>query len=310
MSDLHVGRYAPTPSGDLHLGNARTALLAWLWARASGGRVLLRVEDLDRPRTRPGAERRQRDELARLGLDWDGEVVHQSERGALYDEAIARLVAAGLAYPCFCSRADVRAAASAPHGPEGPRYPGTCSDLDPGEAAARIERGEQASLRFRVPAAAIEWRDAVHGPRREALPASAGDVVIRRADGVIAYQLAVVVDDAAQGVTHVLRGDDLLASTARQVAVREALGLGPPPVHAHVPLLLGADGERLAKRHGAIGVGELLDAGVRPERLVGWLAWSAGLLAEDRPVRPRELVSGFAVERLARGPFRVEVTPG
>jgi len=307
---MHVGRYAPTPSGELHLGNARTALLAWLWARASGGRVLLRVEDLDQLRMRPGAEQRQRDELAQLGLGWDGAIVRQSERGALYDQAIARLVSGGLAYPCFCSRADVRAAASAPHGPEGPRYTGTCSELDPDEATARVERGERASLRFRVPAAPVEWRDALHGWQRDDLRTSAGDVVVRRSDGIVAYQLAVVVDDAAQGVTHVLRGDDLLAATGRQIALREALGLGPPPIHAHVPLLLGADGERLAKRHGAVGVGELLDRGVTPGQLVGFLAWSAGLLPDERPVNAAELVEGFDPARLPREPFCVVSVPG
>jgi glutamyl-tRNA synthetase len=284
---VHVGRYAPSPTGDLHLGNARTALLAWLWARHDGGRILLRVEDLDRARVRPGAEEAQRRDLAALGLDWDGPVVHQSERGALYAVALDRLEAAGLLYPCFCSRADIRAAASAPHGPEGPPYPGICRELDPDEAARRVAAGEQAALRFRE-----------------------GDVVVRRRDGVVGYQLAVVVDDADQGVTHVLRGDDLEPSTARQLALWRVLGLGPEPRYAHVPLLLGPEGERLAKRHGAVSVAEALADGMTPEGLVGWLAWTAGLLPEPSPRRPAGLVEGFALARLSREPFTVRTAPG
>jgi glutamyl-tRNA synthetase len=283
---VHVGRYAPSPTGDLHLGNARTALLAWLWARHDGGRILLRIEDLDRARVRPGAEEAQRRDLAALGLDWDGAVVHQSERGALYAAALDRLDAAGLLYPCFCSRADIRAAASAPHGPEGPPYPGTCRELGPAAAAARLAAGEQAALRFRE-----------------------GAVVVRRRDGVVAYQLAVVVDDADQGVTHVLRGDDLEPSTTRQLALWRALDLGPEPQYAHVPLLLGPDGERLAKRHGAVSVAEAL-TGATPEELVGWLAWTAGLQAEPAPRHPADLVEDFAVARLSREPFTVRSAPG
>jgi glutamyl-tRNA synthetase len=287
VAAVHVGRYAPSPTGDLHLGNARTALLAWLWARHDGGRILLRIEDLDRARVRPGSEEAQRRDLAALGLNWDGPVVHQSERGAMYVAALDRLEAAGLLYPCFCSRADIRAAASAPHGPEGPPYPGTCRELDPAAAAARLAAGEQAALRFRE-----------------------GDVVVRRRDGVVAYQLAVVVDDADQGVTHVLRGDDLEPSTARQLALWRALELGPEPQYAHVPLLLGPDGERLAKRHGAVSVAEALADGATAESLVGWLAWTAGLQAEPSPRRPAYLVENFARARLLREPFTVRSAPG
>jgi glutamyl-tRNA synthetase len=283
---VHIGRYAPSPTGDLHLGNARTALLAWLWARRDGGRILLRIEDLDRARVRPGAEEAQRRDLAALGLDWDGPVVRQSERGALYAAALHRLDAAGLLYPCFCSRADIRAAASAPHGPEGAPYPGTCREFDPDEAGRRLAAGEQAALRFRD-----------------------GDFVVRRRDGVVAYQLAVVVDDADQDVTNVLRGDDLEPSTARQLALWRALALGPEPDYAHVPLLLGPDGERLAKRHGAVSVADAL-AGVSPEELVGWLAWTAGLQPEPAPRHPADLVEGFDLARLAREPFTVNEAPG
>jgi glutamyl-tRNA synthetase len=284
---VHVGRYAPSPTGDLHLGNARTALLAWLWARRDGGHILLRMEDLDTARVRPGAEEAQRRDLAALGLDWDGPVVRQSARGALYAAAIGRLDAAGLLYPCFCSRADIRAAASAPHGPEGPPYPGTCRELDPEEAARRIAAGAQAALRFRD-----------------------GDVVVRRRDGVVAYQLAVVVDDADQAVTHVLRGADLEPSTARQRSLWRALGLGSEPRYAHVPLLLGPDGERLAKRHGAVSVAGVLAGGLTAEALVGWLAWTAGLQREPAPRRAADLIEDFDLSRLSHEPFTVADAPG
>jgi glutamyl-tRNA synthetase len=301
-----TGRYAPSPTGEVHLGNARTALLAWLWARAGGGRFLLRLEDHDAPRVRAGAAERQLADLRALGLDWDGEVLAQSRRGALYADALRALEAAGLVYPCFCSRADIRAAASAPHGPEGHRYPGTCRALAPAEAAARLAAGQEAALRFRAEGR-VTFRDAVHGELSEEL-SDAGDFVVRRRDGVVAYQLAVVVDDAAQGVDQVLRGDDLLPSTGRQIALRAALGLRPEPVYAHVPLLLGADGARLAKRHGAIAVREVLDCGVSPERLVGWLAWTAGLWPEE-PATPQQLVAVFDLDRLDRRPYTVSEPP-
>ena len=305
---MHVGRYAPSPTGDLHLGNARTALLAWLWARSQGGRILLRVEDLDAARVRPDAERGQLTDLEALGLRFDGEIVRQSERGDLYAAAIARLLQAGRVYPCFCSRADVRAAAAAPHGAEGPRYPGTCRELPAVVAEARLAAGERASLRFRVPAEPVGFDDALHGARSEALRETCGDVVVRRSDGVVAYQLAVVVDDDAQGVTDVLRGDDLLGSTARQIALQQALGLARP-AYAHVPLLVGGDGARLAKRHGAVAVRELLDRGVPPDAIVGWLSWTAGLTPDERPRRAADLVDGFALAGLRREPWTVRGLP-
>jgi glutamyl-tRNA synthetase len=290
----------------VHLGNARTALLAWLWARAAGGRFLMRLEDLDLARVREGAAERQLADLHALGLDWDGEVVAQSTRGAAYAAALRRLEEAGAVYPCFCSRADIRAAASAPHGVEGHRYPGTCRALAPEVAAARLAAGEEAALRFRAEGT-VTFADAVHGPLVEEL-SDAGDFVVRRRDGVVAYQLAVVVDDADQGVDQVLRGDDLLPSTGRQFALRAALGLAPEPRYAHVPLLLGADGTRLAKRHGAVAVRELVDGGRSPQRLVGWLAHTAGLWP-DAPATPEQLLDGFALDRLDRRPYTVAGPP-
>src|SRR5512140_665086 len=259
------GRCAPSPAGPLHLGNARTALLSWLAARAAGGAYLMRVEDLDAPRVRPGAEERLLADLRWLGLDWDeGPDVggpfapyRQSERAPLYAAALGRLRDAGAAYPCFCSRAEVAAAALAPHGPgdEGPRYPGTCRELSPAEVARRSQVRPPA-WRFRVPPGRVEFRDGVHGPQVRDVAAETGDFVIARADGIAAYQLAVVVDDAAMGVTEVVRGDDLLGSTARQLLLYRALGL-PAPRFAHVPLVNGDDGARLAKRHAALSLDEL-----------------------------------------------------
>ena len=279
----HVGRYAPSPSGDLHVGNARTALLAWLWARGEGGRFLLRIEDLDPDRSRPHFVERQMEDLAILGLDWDGDPVRQSQRGALYERALAELEAAGLVYPCFCSRADVRAATVAPHGDARTTYPGTCRDLSTQEVARRVAAGARSSMRFR----SADGSD---------------DHVLRRSDGVVGYQLAVVVDDAAQAVDHVLRGDDLEPSTPRQLELWRALGLGPPPRYLHVPLVLDRDGTRLGKRHGSLATRALIERGTPPAALVGWLAWSAGLVSSPAPVRARDLIGRLDEERLTRDP--------
>jgi glutamyl-tRNA synthetase len=230
-----TGRFAPSPTGDLHLGNLRTALLAWLFARKAGGRFLMRMEDLDTARVRPGAEQRQLADLRAIGIDWDGPVVRQSERIALYEAAVRRLDT----YPCFCTRAEIREAASAPHGPVG-FYPGTCRELTDAERAQREAAGRPPALRVRA-------------------DGSVDDFVVRRGDGAFAYNLAVVVDDADMGVEQVVRGDDLAESTPRQIWLGRALGL-PVPDYVHVPLVLGPDGARLAKRHGAVTLREL-DAG-------------------------------------------------
>jgi glutamyl-tRNA synthetase len=307
------GRYAPSPTGPLHLGNARTALLAWLAARASGGSYIMRVEDLDGPRVRPGMEARILDELRWLGLDWDegpdvgGPVgpYRQSERLDRYAAALERLRAAGAVYPCDCSRAEIAGAAQAPHGPgdEGPRYPGTCRALAPGAAGARAARRPPA-WRLRVPEGEVAFDDGVHGPQRRDVAAETGDFVVARADGIPAYQLAVVVDDAAMGVEEVVRGDDLLGSTARQLLLYRALGLRAPRF-AHVPLVNGEDGARLAKRHGALSLGELRERGADPRAVVGLLAASAGLCAAGARVEARALVEGFALARVARTPARL-----
>ena len=304
------GRFAPSPTGDLHLGNARTALLSWLAARAAGGEYLLRVEDLDGPRVRPGLEARMLDELRWLGLDWDeGPDVggpagpyRQSERRECYAAALEVLIAAGQVYPCFCSRAEIAAVSQAPHGPsdEGPRYPGTCRGLPPGEVARRAA-ARRPAWRFRVPEGPVAFDDGVHGPQAFDVGATVGDFVVARADGVPAYQLAVAVDDAAMAISDVVRGDDLLPSTARQILLYRALGLAPPRF-AHVPLVVGEDGERLAKRHGAPSLGALRARGAAPEAVVGLLAALSGLAPRGTHVTARELLAGFAIERLLRAP--------
>lgn len=246
----YVGRYAPSPTGHLHLGNLRTAAIAWARARAAGGRFLVRVEDIDRQRSRPEFEARQLADLAAIGLDWDGEPVRQSDRDSLYDDALRRLPT----FPCFCSRKDIQRELAemggAPHGAPG-AYPGTCRDLSEGEraerAAALAAEGRGPSLRLR--ADVREWRawDALHGTIVDAVD----DMVLRRADGMWAYNLAVVVDDADQGVTEIVRGDDLLSSAPRQGHLAHLLGV-PEPTYAHVPLVVNAEGRRLAKRDGDV----------------------------------------------------------
>ncbi|MBF5043586.1 tRNA glutamyl-Q(34) synthetase GluQRS [Aggregicoccus sp. 17bor-14] len=299
------GRFAPSPTGRMHLGNARSALLGWLQARAAGGRFLVRVEDLDRARCRPEHVQVLWEDLRWLGLDWDEPPLFQSarEEAGAYREALERLSREGRIYPCFCTRAEVARAASAPHGPfdDGPRYPGTCAHLSTAQAEARA-RTRAPALRFRVPEGTrVRFVDGVHGAVEQDVAQAVGDFVVRRNDGVASYQLAVVADDAASGITHVLRGDDLLGSTPRQLLLFEALGHAPPPAYAHVPLVLGEDGKRLAKREGAFALADLRARGLPPERALGLLALWSGL-GDGSPVSAAELVERFSLERLPRAP--------
>jgi glutamyl-tRNA synthetase len=309
------GRFAPSPTGALHLGNARTALLAWLHARAHGGAFVMRVEDLDFGRVRPGIMERQLDELRWLGLDWDeGPDVGgphapyiQSQRHDRYDEALRRLAERGLLFECTCSRRDIVQAASAPHaGEEGPRYPGSCRErlVDPSVPSLMAHGRADFALRVRVEPGAVCFHDGVMGDCCYDPAAETGDFVVRRKDGAAAYQLAVVVDDAAMRMTHVVRGADLLSSTARQILLCGALQL-PVPQFVHVPLMLGADGERLAKRHGAVSLGELRDAGVPAARVCGWLAATCGLAEAGEEIDLAELVTRFDVARLSTAPTAV-----
>lgn len=292
----HDGRFAPSPTGPLHLGNLRTALLAWLFARSAGARFLMRVEDLDTGRVRPRFEAEQLADLRAIGLDWDGAVVHQSERTAFYEAALERLAADGLVYRCWCTRTEIREAASAPHGPlpEG-AYPGTCRDLTATEIATREASGRPPALRVRADEARVSFRDRVAGE----VAGVVDDFVVRRNDGAFAYNLAVVVDDAEQGVGEVVRGADLLDSTPRQLWLGERLGL-PAPAHAHVPLMLGPDGARLAKRHGAdqrlrrrCPLAERSALGESPDDVRAALAASIGLAAPGERRSMAELLERF-----------------
>ena len=297
-----VGRFAPSPSGRMHLGNARTALLAWLDVRSRGGRMLLRIEDLDRDRCRPEWADGVRSDLAWLGLDWDAETAPQSTRTAAYASALEPLAERGLVYECFCSRRDLEAA-SAPHGGER-RYPGTCARLTAAEREQRRSRGRAPALRVRMPEPPVTCRDRLHGEWSESVAAVTGDVLCRRSDGLHSYQLAVVVDDAADGVTDVVRGDDLRGSTARQIVLGQLLGL-PSVTHGHVPLVHG-DGVRLAKRDRPPSLADLRAAGADPREVVAVLAESAGLAVAGRRAWPAGLVEGFALERIHREPVAVE----
>jgi glutamyl-tRNA synthetase len=283
-----VGRFAPSPSGELHVGNLRTAILAWLFARSTGRNFLLRVEDLDRARA--GAEAGQLRDLSAIGVTWDGAVVRQTNRGDVYAEAISRLAAADLTYECFCTRREIQEAASAPHAPQG-AYPGTCRDLD--RAELEFKRSiRPAALRLRSAVTEFAVRDVLHG----GFTGVVDDFVLRRNDGVAAYNLAVVVDDAAQGIDQVVRGDDLLPSTPRQAYLASLLGVQVPE-YAHVPLVVNSDGVRLAKRDGAVTLGDLAlkgvsGAGVR-DLLLASVNLPAGTLEEalaafDPAALPRE----------------------
>ncbi len=282
-----TGRFAPSPTGPLHLGSLVAAVGSWLFARRAGGRWLVRMEDLDNPRVVPGSADEILRALERYGLTWDGDVVYQSRRIALYDDALATLRAKSLVYDCACSRADLQRAASAPVGRE-PVYPGTCRlGLPPGRAARAV--------RFRAPKTIIAFDDMVLGHIEEDVFETTGDFVVRRADGVYAYQLAVVVDDAAQGITQVVRGADLLPSTARQIALQQALDL-PTPSYAHLPLVVHADGSKLGKRDGALPLPSLDE-----RRVAETLAFALRFLGvEVVPDTPERMLSEALGPRASR----------
>jgi glutamyl-tRNA synthetase len=300
-----TGRFAPSPTGPLHVGNLRTAVLSWLFARAGGSPFLVRIEDLDRVASREAHVRSHLADLAALGIESDGPVVHQSQRFDRYEAALDRLDADGLLYPCYCSRREVQAAVAAPHGPlpEG-AYPGTCRDLSPAERYAREAAGRRPAWRVRAGGERVEAVDRCHGT----VAAVVDDFVVRRADGAPAYQIAVVVDDDDQGVGEVVRGDDLLDTTPRQVWLARRLGLAVP-AYAHVPLVLGPDGERLAKRHGAVTLTDLRRRGVPAPAVLGAIAESLGLARPGSPVRSvTELVTAFDPGRLPAEPWRFDAT--
>ncbi|HEX7480077.1 MAG TPA: tRNA glutamyl-Q(34) synthetase GluQRS [Polyangiales bacterium] len=295
MSASYRGRLAPSPTGYMHLGVARTSLVAWLRARAVGGALVLRIEDIDAPRVVPGAAHAILGELRWLGLDWDeGPDVGgphapytQLARLTLYTQAIEQLRATGLVYACTCSRKEIAQIASAPHGDLGPLYPGTCRN-------APSHSGRPAALRFRMPEPAPSFVDGLQGSYAAGV---ADDFVLRRSDGVYAYQLAVVVDDLAMGITEVVRGDDLLSSTPRQIALYRAFG-AREPAFFHVPLVLDADGRRMSKRFGSMSVTQCRQAGATPEQVIGVLAHTLGLAAPHETLTAAQLVTRFDPSKL------------
>lgn len=305
MSDTITGRFAPSPSGRMHLGNAFSCLLAWLSARSAGGELVLRQEDLDPVRCRREYADQLEDDLRWLGLDWDrggsagGDAYYQSNRRDIYAHYLQILRGQGLLYPCFCSRGALHAP-SAPHASDGTLlYAGTCRNL------TQAQRSEQArlrrpALRIRVPEdRVLSFTDGLQGSYGENLSRDCGDFILRRSDGVHAYQLAVVVDDALMGVNQVVRGRDLLSSTPRQLWLQEVLGL-PHPAYYHVPLLCSEEGRRLSKRDGDLDLGSLRAAGASPEQVVGQLACWAGLLDRPEPVTASELLPDFSWARVTR----------
>ena len=312
-ADRICGRLAPSPTGYVHLGNAWAFLLAWLAVRARKGVLILRLEDIDPQRSRPEFATAILEDLRWLGLDWDqGPDVggpagpyEQSRRTAVYADVLARLEAAGLTYPCFCTRKELRLLAAAPHVDDaGAPYPGICRELSVEQRETLLRAGRKAAVRLRCAAERVDFVDALLGPQSFCLAECGGDFALRRSDGVLAYQLAVAVDDALMGVNQVVRGRDILSSTPRQIALLRLLGHAVPS-YAHIPLLLDGEGQRLAKRHRSLSLRVLRERGADPRRVVGLLVRLAGLNPRGWPVLPAELLPDFALERLPGADQRV-----
>jgi len=322
-----LGRFAPSPTGVLHLGNLRTALASWLSARKAGGRWLIRMEDVDGPRCRRDLGVAQLRDLAALGLESDVPVLWQSDRSGVYREALAALHRANRLYTCLCTRKDLQLLASAPHAEDGLRpYPGRCRDrawegfeaLSEGSSSAsgggpggHRERSEPAvppdgfvALRLRLPDGPVAWEDRLLGAQVDDPAALTGDPLLFRRDGCFAYHLAVVIDDGAQGVTEVVRGADLRSVTVTQIHLQEALGLARP-AYAHLGLVAAPDGTRLGKRAGALGLEALAARGVSPAEVLGWLGWSLGCLDRPGPCEASDLIGGFDWARVPKAEARV-----
>lgn len=304
--DQYVGRLAPSPTGALHLGNARTFMVAWLRARSLGGRVVMRMEDLDHPKDKPGAAAQAIEDLRWLGFDWDAEFT-QSRRREIYRAALERLVAAGLCYPCVCSRRDVEAAQSAPHAGEQLFYPGTCRGRFASWSAAAASIAPRIPCwRFRTPQDSfVSFTDVFAGEFSMDVAKALGDFPLARDPDGAGYTLAVVVDDAAMGVTEVVRGDDLLAATPAQILIQRALGL-PTPRYCHLPLVVGSDGRRLAKRHGDTRIASFRQAGWTPENVIGLLAASCGWCERGESISLRDLVARFSLDSIAHEQFVID----
>lgn len=306
-----IGRFAPSPSGRLHLGNLFCSLLAWLSAKAKGGEVVLRIEDLDRERSRPEYAEQLEQDLAFLGLTWDrggeagGPEYFQANRTAYYEALLACLREKGLVYPCFCSRAELHAA-NAPHASDGEAvYSGKCRGLSAAEAES-LSKTRSPALRLRVPEETIVFQDGHYSRVCQALEQDCGDFILRRSDGTFAYQLAVVGDDAAMGITEVVRGRDLLSSTPRQIYLYRLLGF-PVPEFFHTPLLLGPDGRRLSKRDRADSLDALREQGLSAEEIIGRLAFLAGFLDRPEPASPKELIPIFSWDKVPKEDVRWEI---
>jgi glutamyl-tRNA synthetase len=329
-------RLAPSPTGAMHLGNARSFLINWALAKQQSQRIVLRIEDIDSPRVKDDADRQTIEILNWLGMDWDAGPTYQLGDLAPYQAALAKLQAAGVVYPCTCSRREILAAQSAPHGDEHElRYPGTCrlnkNDATPppglvgddtadrnaleGDAECAPERAAEctpggtpdspptaAAWRVIVPDEAVSFADEFCGPQSFNIQEQVGDFIVARKDGLPAYQLAVVVDDARQGVSHVVRGDDLLRSTARQVLLYKLLDLGLPPHYLHLPLVLGPDGRRLAKRHGDSRISTYRKSGCPPHRIIGLLAFWSGVIDQREPISADQFADKFQLEKLSHKP--------
>ena len=297
-----TGRFAPTPSGKLHLGNILCAMLAYLSARSKGGRFLLRIEDVDIPRCPRHLAQQCMDDLTWLGFTWDETPVYQSERGDIYQAALDRLAAEGHTYPCFCTRAQLMSLAAPNQGDTQVIYQRTCANLSPEEAAERaLTRAPSTWLR--VPDEDVSFVDGLFGPQNENLARDCGDFILRRSDGLYGYQLAVVVDDALQGVTEVVRGRDILSATPRQLYLQRLLGYDVS-AYVHIPLLVDAQGRRLAKRDKDLDLAALSQR-FTPEDILGMLAFSAGLLPEVRPMSLEALIPLFDWNKVKRDDLRL-----
>lgn len=302
VQSLQSSRLAPSPTGALHLGNARTFLVNWALARRNGWTLHFRMEDLDGPRVKPGAAEQSIDILHWLGIDWDGPIVTQSHDLTPYIVAMQRLVHKGLAYPCHLTRAQIESAASAPHtDTHEQRFPPDLRPSGPDRPRA-FDAGMEMNWRFVVSPGAIEFVDGHAGPQRSDPSNTVGDFVIWTKRRQPAYQLAVVVDDARFGVTDIVRGSDLLDSAGRQLLLYRALKLSPEPRYYHLPLVIGEDGRRLAKRHGDTRLSSYREAGVRPERVVGLLAYWSGLVTDRQPMLAREFMERFRLDLLPHRP--------
>ncbi len=304
-----ITRLAPSPTGALHLGNARTFLINWAMARQNGWRIILRIEDLDTPRVKAGADRAALEDLTWLGLDWDEGPVTQLADLAPYCAALEQLRTSQQIYPCHCTRREIEQALSAPHADDHEtRYPGTCLPEEGAQIDAPLSLiGEPIShaWRVRAPDEPVSFHDQLLGARAVNVQQTVGDFVVATKAGLPAYQLAVVIDDARQGITDVVRGDDLCDATARQLLLYRLLNLGTPPRYWHLPLVLGADGKRLAKRHGDTRVSSYRDQGVTAQRVIGWVAHSCGLTAQRTAMTAAQFLKQFDLERLPRHPITV-----